>query len=107
MYSAVLAAQYRSLGAGEEAKGIGHNGNRYRYRFAQPVDTAGELPDGRTFEDIRVFKSLLEKELERIAQNWYNSFRSMELGPTSVSRIANKSKQSWQRLVQTIMACEA
>lgn len=61
--------KYRSLGAGEAVKGIGHNGVRYRFREGQPVDFTGELPDGRSFADVRQWKQLLKKDVEQVAKN--------------------------------------
>jgi hypothetical protein len=62
-------AKYRSLGAGEAIKGIGHNGVRYRFREGQPIDFSGELPDGRTFTDVRQWKQLLKNDVDQVARN--------------------------------------
>jgi hypothetical protein len=51
------------------AKGIGMNGQAFAFHHALPVDAAGELPDGRTFSDIREFKQLLLTDEAVIARN--------------------------------------
>ena len=40
-------------------KGFGMNGQAFAFHYALPVDSAGELPDGRPFKDVREFKKLL------------------------------------------------
>jgi Protein of unknown function (DUF1588)/Protein of unknown function (DUF1585) len=61
--------RYRSLGAGDATSGIGHNGQRYRHRLGPPVDTAGQLADGRAFRDVRELKLCLLQKPEPIARN--------------------------------------
>lgn len=39
--------------------GIGMSGQRYAFHYSLPVDSAGALPDGRTYGDVREFKRLL------------------------------------------------
>ena len=52
--------RYRAVAEGTPAeKGIGNNGQPFAFHFGLPVDAAGELPDGRPFQDIRDFKRLL------------------------------------------------
>ena len=83
--------QYRSLGEGELEKGIGHNGNRFRFRVAKLVDPTGVLPDGRAFSGISEFKRLLENDVEQVARNLVQTtVVSMAPGRTSIFRIANK-----------------
>jgi mono/diheme cytochrome c family protein len=50
-------------------KGLGKNGQPFSFHFGLPVDAAGELPDGRTFADIREFKQLLRAEEVQLARN--------------------------------------
>ena len=45
------------------------NGQPFAFHYAQPVDSAGELPDGRPFRDIREFKQLLRDEDALLARN--------------------------------------
>jgi hypothetical protein len=61
--------KYRALGEGEKAPGIGKNGQRYAFRYAQPVDASGVLPDGRKFQDVRELKRLLVADDRQIARN--------------------------------------
>lgn len=63
---------YRSTGNGEGrlVPGVGHHGQRFRYRLAQPVDASGQLPDGRPFSDIRGLKRLLLEDEETLARNF-------------------------------------
>jgi len=61
--------QYRALGDGEKAPGIGKNGQRFAFRYAQPVDASGTLPDGRKFQDVRELKRLLLADERQIARN--------------------------------------
>lgn len=49
-------------------QGIGMNGWRHTFHHALPVDSAGALPDGRRFEDIRQLKRLLLADQTKIAR---------------------------------------
>jgi Protein of unknown function (DUF1592)/Protein of unknown function (DUF1588)/Protein of unknown function (DUF1587)/Protein of unknown function (DUF1585)/Protein of unknown function (DUF1595) len=61
--------RYRALGEGEKAPGIGKNGQRFAFHYAQPVDASGILPDGRRFQDVRELKRLLLQDERQIARN--------------------------------------
>ena len=61
--------RYRATGEGVPEKGIGHNGQKFAFTEALPVDCSGELPDGRKFKDVREFKQLLLQDEPRIARN--------------------------------------
>ncbi len=61
--------KYRALAEGEKATGIGKNGQRFAFRYIQPVDASGSLPDGRNFHDVRELKQLLLKDERQIARN--------------------------------------
>jgi hypothetical protein len=50
--------------------GIGMNGWRFTFHYALPVNPAGELADGRSFEGIRAFKRLLLRNQEPIARGF-------------------------------------
>jgi hypothetical protein len=50
-------------------KGHGMNGQAFAFHYALPVDSAGELPDGRPFQDVREFKKLLVQDEVPIARN--------------------------------------
>ena len=61
--------RYRAAAEGRPAEtGIGMNGWRYAFHHALPVDSSGELPDGRAFQDVRDFKRLLLEDEEKIAR---------------------------------------
>jgi hypothetical protein len=61
--------KYRALADGEKAPGIGKNGQRFAFRYVQPVDASGVLPDGRKFQDVRELKKLLAADERQIARN--------------------------------------
>lgn len=61
--------RYRALAEGEKAPGIGKNGQRFTFRYLQPIDPSGTLPDGRGFRDIRELKTLLAADERQIARN--------------------------------------
>ena len=50
-------------------RGFGMNGQAFAFHYALPVDSAGALPDGRPFQDVRELKRLLVKEERPIARN--------------------------------------
>lgn len=66
--------KYRALADGEKALGVGKNGQKFAFRYIQPVDASGSLPDGRNFHDIRELKQLLLKDERQIARNLANQF---------------------------------
>jgi hypothetical protein len=61
--------RYRSVGPGEKLKGSGHNGIKVHYGWGLQVDSSGELPDGRTFQDVRDLKKLLLTDPDLLARN--------------------------------------
>jgi mono/diheme cytochrome c family protein len=60
--------RYRALD-GTPDPGIGKGGQKFLFHQALPVDSSGELVDGRTFSDIRSFKTLLLENEDQIARN--------------------------------------
>ena len=55
-------------------KGYGMNGQAFEFHYALPVDSAGELPDGRPFKDVRELKKLLvQDERADRAGIWFGS----------------------------------
>jgi hypothetical protein len=50
-------------------RGRGKNGHAFTFHLGLPVDAAGELPDGRTFTDVREFKRLLLENEPLFARN--------------------------------------
>jgi hypothetical protein len=63
--------RYRAFAEGAKPEpGIGLSGQPYAFHYGLPVDSAGALTDGRTFNDIREFKKLLLDHEERtVARN--------------------------------------
>ena len=61
--------RYRSLGKGDPATGIGHNGQRFEYRLAQTVDPSGVLPDGQKFRNIQELKTCLLRDKRQLVRN--------------------------------------
>jgi hypothetical protein len=62
--------RYRGVDPAKPAeKGIGKNGHAFEFHYGLPVDSAGTLPDGRPFQDIREFKQLLRTEDRLLARN--------------------------------------
>jgi mono/diheme cytochrome c family protein len=49
--------------------GYGMDGQPFAFHYGLPVDAAGELPDGRTFRDVKEFKNLLLTDEASIARN--------------------------------------
>jgi hypothetical protein len=49
--------------------GFGKNGWPFQFHYAQKVDPSGQLPDGRSFKDVRDFKKLLLADERGIARN--------------------------------------
>ncbi len=66
--------RYRAEGEGEPARGIAKSGQKFAFHYALPVDSSGELPDGRKFHDIREFKQLLLDNEKQIARNLAQQF---------------------------------
>jgi hypothetical protein len=66
--------KYRALAEGEKAPGIGKNGQKFAFRYIQPVDASGSLPNGKSFKDVRELKRLLLEDERQIARNLTNQF---------------------------------
>jgi mono/diheme cytochrome c family protein len=49
--------------------GFGLNGQAFAFHYGLPVDSAGELPDGRAFHDIKEFKRLIVRDEVPVARN--------------------------------------
>jgi hypothetical protein len=49
--------------------GQGKNGWPFDFHFALPVESQGQLPDGRKFSDVRDFKQLILQDEAQIARN--------------------------------------
>jgi hypothetical protein len=49
--------------------GYGMNGQAFAFHYGLPVDAAGEVPDGRTFHDVKEFKRLVLSDEVSVARN--------------------------------------
>src|SRR6266571_2996925 len=61
--------RYRAEGNGEPENGIAKSGQKFAFHYALPVDSSGELPDGRKFRDVRELKQLLLSDERQLARN--------------------------------------
>lgn len=62
--------KYRGVDEAKPAeKGRGKNGHAFAFHYGLPVDSTGQLPDGRPFTNIRDFKRLLRDDDATIARN--------------------------------------
>jgi mono/diheme cytochrome c family protein len=50
-------------------RGFGMSGQAFAFHYGLPVDSAGELPDGRPFENVREFKALVLQDELPVARN--------------------------------------
>lgn len=67
--------RYRAVGdAGDPVSGFGKNGLAFAFHPAKPVDPAGDLPDGRTFKDVRDLKRLVLADERQLARNLARQF---------------------------------
>ena len=63
-------ARYRAVSEKvPPVKGFGMNGQAFAFHHALPVDSAGALPDGRSYKDVRELKRLLVQDERTIARN--------------------------------------
>lgn len=62
--------KYRGVAEDKPAeRGIGKNGHTFVFHYGLPVDAAGELRDGRKFDNVRDFKALFRGADEKLAAN--------------------------------------
>src|SRR5438552_4393186 len=65
-----LRERYRAVSEkAAQAQGFGMNGQAFAFHYALPVASAGELPDGRPFQNVRELKKLLAQDEVPIARN--------------------------------------
>jgi hypothetical protein len=50
-------------------RGFGMSGQAFAFHYGPVVDSAGELPNGRAFKDVREFKALVLKDELPVARN--------------------------------------
>ncbi len=66
--------RYRGVEQGERVTGIDRAGHDFAYTLSEPVDVAGQLRDGRRFQDIRDLKAILANNPRQLARNLLNQF---------------------------------
>ena len=96
--------------------GQGKNGWPFEFHYAQPVESQGELADGRKFSDVREFKQLILEDEAQIARNLtrhlvvYATGAPIRFGDrTTVEQILEQTKTERygvRNLVHAIVASE-
>lgn len=66
--------RYRGVEQGECITGIDRAGHDFAYTLAEPVDAAGQLRDGRCFQNIRELKAILAADSRQLARNLLHQF---------------------------------
>jgi hypothetical protein len=66
--------RYRGVEQGERVTGIDRAGHDFAYTLAEPVDAAGQLRDGRRFQNIRDLKAILASNPRQLARNLLHQF---------------------------------
>lgn len=61
--------QYRGIEQGQRISGIDRAGHDFTYTLTEPVDAAGQLPDGRPFRNIHDLKTILASNPRQLARN--------------------------------------
>ncbi|MDB6004607.1 MAG: hypothetical protein JWR15_1594 [Prosthecobacter sp.] len=65
---------YRGLEEGQRITGIDRAGHDFSYTIATPVDSAGKLLDGSTFQNITDLKTLIAADPRQLARNLLHQF---------------------------------
>ncbi len=100
--------RYRAVsGKVPPVKGFGINGQAFAFHYALPVDSAGALPDGRPFRDVRELKRLLAEDERPIARNLARQLTVFATGARCGSPIGRRSRPSSTRPRAAITACAA
>jgi hypothetical protein len=74
-------ARYRAVADNVTPEpGYGLNGQAFAFHYGLPVDSTGELPDGRSFRDIREFKRLISSDELIVARNLANQLVTFATG---------------------------
>ena len=66
--------RYRGVEQGDRISGIDRAGHDFSYTLAEPVDAAGQLRDGRRFQNIRDLKAILASNPRQLARNLLHQF---------------------------------
>jgi hypothetical protein len=74
--------RYRAFAEGAKPEpGRGLSGQPYAFHYGPPVDSAGALPTGRAFKDVREFKQLLlDHEEQTVARNFVTQLATYATG---------------------------
>ena len=97
-----LRETYRAMGDPQvPSDHFGVDGLRYEFHSALRVDSTGQLPDGRPFADITMFRRLLLRDERQIARNLVNQMIVFATGAPvtfgdrpGVERILDRAKTS-------------
>jgi hypothetical protein len=98
--------RYRATAIAEEPViGWGKNGWPYQFFHAQPVETGGQLVDGKSFRDIRDLKQILIDDEVQLARNLARQFTVYATGAPvrfsdrdTVERIVAQTKSKGYRI---------
>jgi copper chaperone CopZ len=78
-----LRSRYRSIGEGDPAeRGLIDPFIGISFKLGQPVETAGQLADGRAFKDITQYQSLIAADSTRLLRNLAQQFTVYSTGHT-------------------------
>jgi hypothetical protein len=80
--------------------GYGMNGQAFAFHYGLPVDSAGELPDGRAYRDIREFKKLIVQDEAPIARHLASQLLIFATG----ARINFSDRPALERILQRTTA---
>lgn len=61
--------RYRSLGTGDPSGKTFKNDRPVRYKLGPAVDASGQAPNGKSFDDVQGFRSILLAQKEQLARN--------------------------------------
>jgi hypothetical protein len=81
-------------------KGHGMNGQAFAFHYALPVDSAGALPDGRPFKDVRELKKLLVQDEVPIARNLVRQLTVFATG----ARVRFSDREEVEKILDTAKA---
>lgn len=92
--------RFRTLGEGEKVD-LTVDSNRVRYRLGPPVDAAGELADGRAFQNFQEFRSHLAEDRDALARGLASKLLTFaagrEMGFSDRGEIARIAQEAAQR----------
>jgi mono/diheme cytochrome c family protein len=103
--------RYRSLAGEERVTGIDRAGHDFAYATASPVDSSGQLRDGRKFQDINDLKALLADNPRQLARNLLHQFTVYATGTpvrfsdrAEIERLLNKCSSNGYRIRDLLQA---